>query len=40
VKDTGLALTTSEVLSDAMAARNATVPVSTQRCDEARASAR
>ena len=39
VKDTGLALTTSEVLSDAKAARNATAPVSTQRCDEARASA-
>jgi len=39
VKDTGLALTTSEVLSDAKAARNATAPVSTQRCDEARANA-
>jgi S1-C subfamily serine protease len=40
VKDTGLALATAEVMSDATAGRTATAPVSTQRCDEARASGR
>jgi S1-C subfamily serine protease len=33
VKDTGYALTASEVLPDARAGRTATVPVSTEACD-------
>jgi S1-C subfamily serine protease len=37
VKDTGYALTASEVRRDALAGRTSTSPVSTQRCDESRA---